>query len=435
MSIQHAAGPAAGRAGAVRAQQHPGPLGRRHGPARRPRPARPRDRVRAELLCLDPVAPARPARFLLRSGLPARGLWAQEQPLRFFLCLNDSPLRVLRSCHRRGDRAGKRSRQMAGVAVTGVVFDLAQVGGSVAVSHSPQGTGFRAAASVERRASGLSFGLLADYTSAAYSAIGLPRRQAAAALYASRLSPTCRCRGAASASTSSTARSGARPTRRSPARSRPGGSAGRCRCRSMRATRSSARAGPASARISRLALGGRRSASASVDGGRGGTAGYLSYQHDPPPGPAAAFAPPPGIGESSGAEATYVRNFSLASVERAGELRPRRAGVRLSADRRGRADGRARLRLAEPGRELRLGPARRLSRRPRLCRQPAGRRHRRERLHHRARPASVRSQHDPHRAGGPAARHHAGERGGRRAAVRAHGHGDPLRPAPRARRR
>jgi outer membrane usher protein len=223
-----------------------------------------------------------------------------------------------------------RSRQMAGVAVTGVVFDLAQVGGSVSVSHSPAGTGFRAAASVERRASGLSFGLLADYTSRAYSTIGLrddkPPPRYTLQAFADMPLPR-------------------------------GGIGVNLIHRSIRGEADETLAGAfATWRISNtlslqvyarhsifgksrtsfgahlaIALGGRRSASASIDGGRGGSAGYVSYQHDAPPGTGSGYRATARIGESSGAEATYVRNFSLASVSAQASYARGRAGVRLSA--------------------------------------------------------------------------------------------------------
>src|SRR6185295_4742366 len=54
-----------------------------------------------------------------------------------------------------------KSTQMAGAAMTAILFDLAQIGGSVAVSHSRDHVGFRAAASFERHARTFSVGVLA----------------------------------------------------------------------------------------------------------------------------------------------------------------------------------------------------------------------------------------------------------------------------------
>ena len=66
------------------------------------------------------------------------------------------------------------SRQTGGVAVTSSALGFGQAGASVSLSHGDKGLGFRLAASFERRASGLSFGLLSEYQSAGYGFIGMP---------------------------------------------------------------------------------------------------------------------------------------------------------------------------------------------------------------------------------------------------------------------
>lgn len=223
-----------------------------------------------------------------------------------------------------------RSRQMAGVAITAVAFDLAQIGGSVSVSHSDRGTGFRAAASVERRGSGFSFGLIGDYVSRDYATIGVPDDK-----------PPPRYTLQAFADL---------PLPR-------GGIGFNLVHRSIRAGPDETLAGAfATWRVSgavslqvyarhavfgegqtsfgahlAVAFGGRSSASASFDGRRDGSAGYISYQHDPPPGLGGGFRATARIGESSGGQASYVHNFSLASVSAQASYARGTAGVRLSA--------------------------------------------------------------------------------------------------------
>ena len=66
-----------------------------------------------------------------------------------------------------------RRRQNIGLAIVASPFDLAQLGGSVSVSRGERGTGYRVAASAERRTRGISFGLLGEYRSALYGFIGM----------------------------------------------------------------------------------------------------------------------------------------------------------------------------------------------------------------------------------------------------------------------
>ena len=70
-------------------------------------------------------------------------------------------------------QASKR-QQTIGAAITASPFDLAQVGVSASASRGDRGTGFRVAASAERRAHGISFGVLTEYFSAQYGFIGMP---------------------------------------------------------------------------------------------------------------------------------------------------------------------------------------------------------------------------------------------------------------------
>jgi len=70
-------------------------------------------------------------------------------------------------------QASKR-QQNIGVAIIASPFDLGQVGASASVSRGDRGTGFRVAASAERRTHGLSFGVLGEYRSALFGFIGMP---------------------------------------------------------------------------------------------------------------------------------------------------------------------------------------------------------------------------------------------------------------------
>jgi outer membrane usher protein len=67
-----------------------------------------------------------------------------------------------------------KHQQNIGVAIIASPFDLAQIGGSASVSRGDRGTGYRVAASVERRTRGLSFGILGEYRSALFGFIGMP---------------------------------------------------------------------------------------------------------------------------------------------------------------------------------------------------------------------------------------------------------------------
>ena len=65
-------------------------------------------------------------------------------------------------------------RQTAGVALTTSALGFGQAGASASLSHGDKGLGYRLAGSFERRASGLSFGLLSEYQSAGYGFICMP---------------------------------------------------------------------------------------------------------------------------------------------------------------------------------------------------------------------------------------------------------------------
>jgi outer membrane usher protein len=223
-----------------------------------------------------------------------------------------------------------KTTQMAGVALNAIVFDLAQVGGSVAVSRSRHETGFRAAASLQRASHGLSFGVQADYTSARYAAVGFP---------ADKPPPRYTIQAYADMPLSH------------------GGVGVNFLYRSLRGEEAETLAGifgswqltPAAAiqiyarrsivgtrRTSfgahlSFALGGRRSASLSVDREGGRDAGYLSYQDDPPPGPGGGLRMMAQRGQDTVVDAAYVRNLPSTTLTAQATYVRGAPGLRLSA--------------------------------------------------------------------------------------------------------
>jgi outer membrane usher protein len=75
-----------------------------------------------------------------------------------------------------------RGRQAAGAGVVFSLFDLGMAAGSATISRSEHGTGAFLAGSLERRTTGLSFGLRGEYASAAFAFIGMTEDNRAARL-------------------------------------------------------------------------------------------------------------------------------------------------------------------------------------------------------------------------------------------------------------
>ncbi|HYI48985.1 MAG TPA: fimbria/pilus outer membrane usher protein [Allosphingosinicella sp.] len=222
------------------------------------------------------------------------------------------------------------SRQMAGVALTAIAFDLGQIGGSAAISHSRRGTGFRAAASFERHTPRLSVGILADYNSALYSVLGVPDGKPPPRLTIQAFADMPVPRGGIGVNFIH------RSLRGEPSetiagvfgnfRISPGANLQLyARHAIIGENRTSF-----GAHLS-FALGGRRSASASVDSSRGGTAGYVSFQSDPPAGTGGGFRATARVGQVNAAEAAYVHNLPSATLTAEASYARGDAGVRLSA--------------------------------------------------------------------------------------------------------
>jgi outer membrane usher protein len=221
-------------------------------------------------------------------------------------------------------------RQMAGATLTAITFDVAQIALSASASHTERGSGYRAAAALERRSSGLSFGLLSEYASRDYATLGL----------AAIVPPRLMVQGFANLGLR-WGGIGANLVYRDLRGARPDETLASTFVSWRVAPRMSLQLYARRSVIGRsqtdfgahlaIALDGRRSASASFDQSRGGSAGYVSYQDDPPPGPGDGFRATARIGEQGGAEAAYVRNFSSASVSAQASYARGAGAVRLSA--------------------------------------------------------------------------------------------------------
>nr|MDQ4087710.1 fimbria/pilus outer membrane usher protein [Pseudomonadota bacterium] len=170
------------------------------------------------------------------------------------------------------------SRQMAGAALNLLAFDLGQAGFSGSVSHSERGSGYRAAASFERRTQGLSFALLSEYASADYAVIGMPDDYVPPRLTVQAFADMPLPRGSIGVNFLH------RSLREEPSETLAGlfGSYQLTRNASfqMFARRAVARSGETvvGANLS-LSLGPRRSASAAVEHGRRGVSGVAGFQH------------------------------------------------------------------------------------------------------------------------------------------------------------
>jgi outer membrane usher protein len=223
-----------------------------------------------------------------------------------------------------------KNTQMAGAAMTAILFDLAQVGGSVAVSRSRDHVGFRAAASFERHSRTLSVGVLADYASAHYAAVGFPADRPPPRYTVQAFADMPLGRGGIGANFLY------RSLRGEPDETLAGIS-GSWQLNSRMAVQLYARHSIIGTRQTTfgahlsVAFGGRRSASLSVDREHGRNAAYLSYQDDPPPGPGDGFRVMARLGESKAADATYVRNLSAATLTAQATYVRGAPGVRLSA--------------------------------------------------------------------------------------------------------
>jgi outer membrane usher protein len=206
-----------------------------------------------------------------------------------------------------------QSRQMAGAALTWAAFDLGQVGGSTSVSHSERGMGYRFAGSFERRMPGLSFGILSEYTSANYSVIGMPDNYRPPRMTVQAFADLPIRRGSIGVNLLH------RSLRGEADETLAGVFAsyqvtGRAFLH-LYARRAVGRSNETvfGAHLS-LALGGRRTAFASVEQSRGGPSGHVSFQQNPPAGTGNGYRVEASLGEVDRIEAAFVRQLPMATV-------------------------------------------------------------------------------------------------------------------------
>ncbi len=229
-----------------------------------------------------------------------------------------------------GHAEASESIQMAGAAFSLLAFDLGQVGASASVSHSDQGVGYRLAGSFERQTRRWAMGVRAEYSSAEYEAIGLGDHHLPPRLTVQAFTDVNF--GVGSIGFNVTHRSlrdresetvaGATAS----LRAGPWGSV-QLFARRVVAGRAETVMGAHFA----VALGGRRSISATLEHDRHGANGYMSYQNDAPAGEGGGYRVAASFGAVDSVEASYVHNFRQASVVAHASHSNGRNGVRLSA--------------------------------------------------------------------------------------------------------
>ncbi len=222
------------------------------------------------------------------------------------------------------------SRQMAGAAVTALVFDLAQLGGSASVSRGPRGMGYRVAVAAERRAPAFSFGFRAEHASADYAFIGMSGRDRATRFQAQAFADTSLPFGSLGLNLTH------RGIRDGPDETLAGlfGTfrLGRTVSLQAYARHTIVGTGHFVGGINlAFALGGRRSASAGFEAHRRGVRGTATFQQDPPSEPGGGFRAAARFGENWGGEAAYIHNFQKATIIAEVAYANRTAGLRLSA--------------------------------------------------------------------------------------------------------
>lgn len=222
------------------------------------------------------------------------------------------------------------SRQMVGAAVNLLAFDLGQVGASGSVSRSERGTGYRLAASFERRSTGLSVGLLSEYASADYAVIGTPDEHVPPRFVFQAFADMPLPRGSIGANLLH------RTLRGGPDETLAGLFASyqlsRMASVQMFARRSVLGTSETvfGANVA-LALGGRRSASATVEHGRRGASGLAGFQDNPPVGVGGGYRVTAGFGQFERVEAAYVHNLPMATLNAQVAHANGATGLRISA--------------------------------------------------------------------------------------------------------
>lgn len=212
-----------------------------------------------------------------------------------------------------GHLQASESTQMAGAAVSFLAFDLGQLGASASVSRSERGAGYRLAGSFERRAAGLSFGLLSEYSSADYRIVGMPDGYRPPRLTLQGFADLPIRRGSLGFNL-------IHRSLRGEADETVAGLFGSYQLSGSAFLHIYARRAVAGrgdtvvgAHLS-LALGGRRSAFASAEHSRRGDLAHVSVQENPPAGIGAGYRVEATLGRVERVEAAYVRHLPMAAV-------------------------------------------------------------------------------------------------------------------------
>ena len=229
-----------------------------------------------------------------------------------------------------GHLQASESRQVAGAGINLALFDLGLLGASASISRSERGTGGFLAAAFERRTSGFSFGLRSELASAGFAYNGMPDEHRQPRLTAQAFADLPVGGGALGFNLIHRDHRGR--TDESLAGVFTNLRVSRTAAVQLFARR--AVAGEAQtvlgAHLS-LSLGGRRSASASVEYRGGSFSHHISAQDDAPPGVGSGFRTVASIGPVRSVETVFTHNFEAASlrghVSRVGGS----TGVRLSA--------------------------------------------------------------------------------------------------------
>jgi outer membrane usher protein len=221
--------------------------------------------------------------------------------------------------------------QAAGAGLTVSLFDLAMVGGSATFSRSERGSGALVAGSLERRGSGLSIGLRAEYASAGFAFIGMGEENRPARLSAQAFADMTLLGGSIGLNLIHRDRRGGEEDE-----SLAGLFANVPLIDGLTAQIFARRAVSGKARSVlganfAFALGGRRTASASVEHRNGGFAHNVSFQEDAPAGVGSGYRASASVsGGRRTIESVYSWNAAPASfsahLSRAGSS----TGVRLS---------------------------------------------------------------------------------------------------------
>lgn len=221
-------------------------------------------------------------------------------------------------------------RQLASLGFTALAFDLGQIGLSASASHSERGTGARASVSFDRQTSGLSFGARGEYASADYAFVSMPKDFVPPRFTGQFFVDTPAFGGTIGANYIY------REQRRRDDESLAGIFANfRLGDRTSlylfaRHSASGRKEASVGAHIA-IALGGRKSAAATLEQRGGKTDAFLSFQNDPPPGVGGGYRVSANIGPTDGAEAVYTYNFQSATVGAQAGHHDGKTGIRLSA--------------------------------------------------------------------------------------------------------